>query len=242
MQDAEPVFEGSGVLLKIAETAIVLSAGHVLEAAKEAALLLGPMTGGSRFVPLPGPFQVSRDQDAVDVGFARLPGDVAAKLAEYEKRFLRLNELEFVKEPSAGFYSVVGFPKIVNTPNYSTRVIDVMPFNYGTFLCVEPPDIFKPGTSIAVRWTANSITTHDGDPVRMPELGGISGCGMWRLYGSEDCERLDFWDPSWIRLSGIEHRVSPKKWIKGTLIRRVIELIRHDYADLRPSIDLTMPT
>jgi hypothetical protein len=40
-ETGEPVMQGSGVLLKIADTAFILSAGHVLKAAKDMGLLIG---------------------------------------------------------------------------------------------------------------------------------------------------------------------------------------------------------
>jgi hypothetical protein len=54
-------------------------------------------------------------------------------------------------------------------------------------------------------------------------------------------ETLERWDPSWIKLAGIEHRTLRWNWITGTLIRRVLDFLTDDYPGLGPSIRLTMP-
>lgn len=243
MPGGNPVLEGSGVLLKIADAAFLISARHVFEAATEALLLIGPMSAPSLFVPLRTPtIKISVDADTVDVGYTRLPDDVAAQLGSYGKHFLRMSELALDDVPQDGLYNVVGYPKVSNVPDYVEKLIKPTPFMYGTYLCGGEVDGYAPGTSIALRWSSNEVTMPSGEMGRMPTLGGISGCGMWLLHADHARpERLDRWAPDQIRLAGIEHRVLSKQWIKGTLIRRVIELMLNDYPDLRDSIRLTFP-
>ena len=146
-------------------------------------------------------------------------------------------------EPSRGFYSVVGYPLASNRPDSVTRLIDVEPFCYGTYLYPGTVDDFTPGVSIVLGCRQETVTRlPEEESIRMPYLGGISGCGIWRLYGRGDrLGRLDTWNTTWICLSGIEHCVVERKYIKGTLVRHVIALIANVYPELQASIRLTLP-
>ncbi len=230
---------GSGVLLRIADASFLLSAAHVLAEVEKALLLIGPMVTDSRLIPSPTSVQVTNDREALDVGYARLSPEVVTELEQHGKKFVRLSEFALGDEPARGLYGVIGYPASQNRPNYQTRLIDTVYFYYGSHLTTT--DSATPGASIVVACTQPTLSTARGDE-HMPELKGISGCGMWRLYCDRDrLDRLGAWDTSWIRLAGIEHTVQKRKWIKGTVIQRVIEHLRHDHADLRPSIRLVLP-
>lgn len=233
-----PVLEGSGVLLRIADASFLISAAHVLLAAQEARILIAPMSSPSRLVQL-SPFtcQISNDRDDIDVGYVRLRDEVVAELEKYEKRFARLSDLELVDSGSEGLYSVTGYPKVVNTPDYVAKACAPTPFHYGTYLYRGEVSRFVPGISIAVDWTSTEVRMPSGHMGRMPEVGGISGCGMWLLQRFRNPDRT----PGTIRLAGIEHTVSTRRWIKGTLIGHVVKMLADDYPDLRASIRLTLP-
>jgi len=103
----------------------------------------------------------------------------------------------------------------------------------------------KPGISFPLKVTKDTVIFSDSESSlseeqRMPELYGISGCEMWRLYGIEDrAYRLDLWETSWIKLVGIEHGWARRKWVKGAFVRHVIDMIERAYPELRASIQLT---
>ena len=83
----------------------------------------------------------------------------------------------------------------------------------------------RPGVSIALARGKDSITlSGDREPVRSPELQGISGCGIWRLWSNAEFEDLDKWDESWIRFVGIEHRTGGEAII-GTMAFQVFDML-----------------
>jgi hypothetical protein len=117
MEGGNPVLEGSGVLLKIADAPFVLTAGHVLHAvAENAAILIGPMAGITKpahFVTLTSPtVQISKDamndHAVIDIGYARLTDEAERELRDYGKVFMRLDNLELGRTPTQGLYSVLG--------------------------------------------------------------------------------------------------------------------------------------
>lgn len=237
-----PRLEGSGVLLQIADAPFMLSAGHVLKASEDAAIMPAPMMPGSRMIPMPDVrINFTADQRQVDVGFVRLPDEVASELKQHGKKFTTRADIDISDEPARAFYTVVGYPAKTNTLDYQAMRVDVLPFCHATYLYDRDDVDSTPGVSMVLRFKQHTITRPDGETDRMPSLKGISGCGIWRLYGAGDrLGRLDTWDPGWIRLAGIEHGCVERKYIKGTMIKSVLELIERANPDLGPSMRLTL--
>jgi hypothetical protein len=240
--------QGSGVLLKIADAAFVLSAGHVLKQAEDIGIQgvqIGPMAKGSRLIKY-GAAEVtwSNDLTDLDLGFIHLTDSATLELSHH-KKFARMDDLDLrTSEPFPGAYCILGFPRQFNSPDYAKREISARHFHYLSSPVLNAAEA-KPGVSILFELTKDIVTFSDpenssSEEIRMPELNGISGCGMWRLYGVEDrTDRLDKWQPTWIRLVGIEHGWVRRKWVKGTFIRHVIDMIENAYPDLRASLCLT---
>ena len=238
--------KGSGVLLKIADAAFILSAGHVLKYAEEMELQIGPMSHGSQLIrPEDGQVGVSKDLDDVVIGFVRLSQETANELSIH-KSFVRMNNLDIrISDPCDGAYSFFGFPAKDNSPDYTKKEIAPLPIHYLCMPLLNAPEA-RSNTSVFLQVTKSRIIISDSENSlieedRMPELNGISGCGMWRLFGIEDrTDRLDQWQPSWIRLVGIEHGWARGKWVKGTFVKHVISLIANTYPELYGSIQLTL--
>jgi hypothetical protein len=238
-----PVFEGSGVLLKIETRAFILTAGHVVK------VLSDPKNeGASLWVASMGPLQVPMYQlDPSEIAYTPNEDyDIAIiPLSEYQgkalsqaKRFLRLSELERDQDLLQGAYCVLGFPAKHNTPDYETRIIDVTPFMYTSMLDSGALDA-KAGVTIALKWTKTVIRDAQQNEIRMPELKGISGCGIWRLFVTDKHgDRLSKWSPDLIRLVGIEHHTATRKRIKGTIVAHTLAAIASRYPELRPSMDI----
>src|ERR1041384_7022867 len=71
-ETGRPTMKGSGVLLKIADAAFILSAAHVLKHAEEMELQIGPMSHGSRLIrPDDAQVGINKNLDDVDIGFIR---------------------------------------------------------------------------------------------------------------------------------------------------------------------------
>jgi hypothetical protein len=236
----DPVPRGSGVLLKIAEAGFVLSAAHVLDGAHHAQVVLGGYAGA--LIHLRGVvFGVAHDKDDVDVAFMRLPDEAADALGTAGKKFLRLNETDFVATaPVPGQYTVVGLPQQFAKRDPATGEFNSTSVSYTTVLYPAELDSFTQGISIALICSQNETVSPDGELARLPDLHGISGGWIWRLYGPNH-RPLRMWEPGWIRLAAIEHTVVAGKAIKGTLLRAVIAMILKTYPELRRSIQLSFP-
>jgi hypothetical protein len=74
-----------------------------------------------------------------------------------------------------------------------------------------------------------------------PPLGGISGCGIWKI-GTAGKDLLKC-DPREARLIAIEHKeVSSSKVLVGTRIKFALQMIFKEYQDLRGAISSLFPS
>jgi hypothetical protein len=70
--------------------------------------------------------------------------------------------------------------------------VDVLPLCHATYLYDRDDVDSTRGVSIVLHFKQDTMTRPDGETDRMPSLKGISGCGIWRLYGADDrLGRLD---------------------------------------------------
>jgi hypothetical protein len=239
-----PVPHGSGVLLRIAKATFLVSASHVLFDRKnpdERELFITSGLPGSAFTSLGGlDVKASHDQDDVDVAFVRLSPEVESAMAEH-REFVQMDELDLCRNAEQGLYGVVGFPQSYSTRDHAAKTIEPRAIYIGAARCDPVPDLFTPGVSIAL-WHQHVGIDEDGSAQRVPDLYGVSGCGIWRMITSDVIERRQPWTPSSLRLTGIEHSVLPNRHIKGILMSYVIASIRREHSDLRSAIDLYRPT
>lgn len=198
-----------------------------------------PPVSGSRFVTV-SPLEVRRseDTDHLDVGVVRLGNDDAQRLSAY-KKFLCLAELDTGQRMPAGAYLVTGFPAQLTKIDHALKEITANRFSYLTHLAAV--DNETPVMTLGLQFRSSILRYEDGSTVRqMPELKGISGCGIWRVWTESQTASLDRWDPPWIRLSGIEHAVIAHRSIRGTIIGHAIGIIARSYPELVPSIRLSL--
>lgn len=241
-EGGNPVLEGTGVLLKIADVAFLVSAAHVFAGTiKDRRTMLMGLGPNVRLGSLSGiVVELSRDRDDVDIAFARLPHDAATEISRH-KEFLRLDQVDIDHAPPLpGWYCVLGFPREHTSINAAEQLVKLDPYCLHTSLYEGDlrDELFTPGTSIALSFAPLGLSDANGDAVRVPGLGGISGCGIWCVASSADAIKSDSWSPDMIRLAGIEHATVGKHMIKGTLAFHLIIGIKRQYPELKSAIML----
>lgn len=233
--DGAPIAHGTGVLLRIADASFLMSCAHVLKKASEPdARLLIPSEDGTPLVVLGGVDYRWTEDERVDLGCALLPADVVP-LVPSSKKFLRLSDLDLDRTLRKGVYNVTGYP--VETTERKNNNINSSPISFTTYLHPDRLDDHVETVTIALIFEANATGDLTGKPSRMPHLGGISGCGIWRL-ADMDHPAPRSWSPEeHVKLVGIEHGFVPGA-IKGSHVAELIHMIGIDFPDLRASIDL----
>jgi hypothetical protein len=241
MPDGNPVPWGTGVLLRIADESFVLSASHVLERASEATARLASCVAGSRFVNVTS-VRLSRtvDTETLDVGFLRLTPENATEL-EVHKKFLRMSDLDTSQAMGDGAYLVAGYPAQSVQFHLDGEQKEISASHFSFLTQLVDVDRGEPGITLGLSFREPTLRNGYGELVRrVPELNGISGCGIWRVWLEENRDSLARWDPSWIRLSGIEHAVTPRRSIRGTLVGHALQLIARSQPELIPSMRVSL--
>lgn len=234
--EGNPIAHGSGVLLRIADASFLLSCAHVLETAQEKDAVLYVV--GVEDAPLvhlaDAQYHWTEDKN-VDLGFALLPSRVVDLLPK-GKRFLHLSDLELDRTDRPGVYSLTGYPAVKTVRNTEISDVNSTPFSFTTFLEIERLDNHIDGVTIALTYDARAAGDSEGNPARIPDPHGISGCGIWRL-AAMDGPPPPNWSAQDVKLIGIEHGWLPRAF-KGSYVAELIDMLRGEYPALRDSIDL----
>lgn len=224
-----PTPEGSGVLIQVADRHFVITAAHVLDLWGKLSLIV-PLAGGMTVNLTACRAEVTKDTEHADFAIIPLTEAMAAVLLQ-SKAFVRLSEMDAAAATPQGMHAVFGYPQELSRIAQRGRLSNAL--FYPTNL-MPLPDI-DPELAIAMEIHAE-IEDSDGDRSRLPDLRGISGCGMWRL--TIDVDDADAWSTDRIRLVGIEHTVRPNRWIRGTRIRHVVAGIASQFRELERSVSL----
>jgi hypothetical protein len=234
--EGNPIVNGSGVLLQIADVPFLLSCAHVLKVASEKnARLLIPSTDHAPLVVLTGVDFRWTEDERIDLAFAVLPANIAASMPP-GKKFLRLSDLELDRKARAGVYSVAGYPQETTDRDLVRANINSSPVSFTSFLFDGRVDDHVDGVTIALTFEMNAVGDVTGERARPPSFKGISGCGIWRL-AAMDGPAPAKWTPEHVKLVGIEHGVLPEA-IKGSLVAELIGLIKREFPALAPCIEL----
>jgi len=222
----QPKQWGSGVLLACGDAAFLVTASHVMEIVGEKAeILIGSMSVGARGLISLGdsnPVVRTKDDEKLDLALVRLSESAIEALAPL-KQFVLPSEVDLNRVMPQGRYFIAGYPIQLTQTDHTSKTITVGSFTYTTHL--TDSDHVHPGVSIALARGKDSITRgDDGEPARSPELRGVSGCGIWRLWANEQADQLADWNETWIELVGIEHRTAGEAII-GTMAAHVYDML-----------------
>jgi len=242
-EDPIPELLGSGVLLRIAGVGFLLSAAHVMSVAAEPGvkLYVSPVESGAQVIPLHGvEVQHTVDQTNVDLAFVRLPREIDEALRPH-REFLRLSDLDRETGPLRdGWFAVGGFTGALTRQGVAPIQSDVL--YYGTTPYRGELTEKAEGLTIALSLPPDDPMGFDGKPTVLPDLSGISGCGMWQLL---ERNGLRCWRLENIRLVGItlaEVKAGGTRIaIQGCRVEHVVACIWRAYPDLRPSIAVSIP-
>ncbi len=247
---------GTGVLLGVADDSFVVTAGHVVKQAAKDGKTLGISSAVDSIVAVPGDWvcssetQKGRSGDPFDVAVHRLPPSTVSRLDG--KVFLRLDDIEFGRQPPAAVYVVSGFPAVWSSPSASVSDrLRLKPFQYTTLRYDGPTDAlegYEPCLHLLLGADLESSSTEHGsrasfqnlhgDNVPFPQgLGGVSGCSVWRI--GDLTTPIDEWGRERSRIVAVQTGVYPqKRLIKATRWVAVSTLLHNAFPELRPAMHL----
>jgi hypothetical protein len=236
---------GTGVLLQVADAHFLVTAGHVADCLADPGitLSLGSPVDGERVIHLETIRWVSsgelgkanRERDAADVAVVALEPHVVARLPS-RLRFTSLAEIDPRPGTGRAEFVLVGYPLAMGTRNASQKYIATPPLALGVTRRRAPTNVALPfdrRANFALGYQPDRAFEADGTVTSVPDLEGISGCGVWRYLRSDrDIARFDV---DRVRLVGIETSYSREHgWIRCTRIAVVLRLIYGNVSKLVP--------
>lgn len=246
---SRPKPHGSGTLLKIANSHLLLTAAHVADAhtVDQLALGLPPPNSviasleGSRVFCTPTKSGDHKD-DPLDVAVIELRKEIAAE-AEKSCSFVTCNDLDpgDSTHPNS-LYLIVGFPiqgiSLDDNGGGEVRHLDLClyPKPRGS-VCGENVD---EAANFFIEYRSALFHRREGEVVEAPPPEGLSGSGIWRIARLED--QLREGTPPPPRLVGIETSAyGDAKSLKVTRIKFLTEQLRRWMPELRAPLDLLLP-
>jgi hypothetical protein len=226
----DPKATGCGTLLEIDNRCFLITAAHVIAEHPDTTYAAigndGVFLGGlMHFIALPA--STKRQDDKIDLAFIELEQVTANKIKQQHK-FLTLNDLQIGYIPTENSqYLLYGYPgtKTKSKKLKNEDLIVAKPFIYNsklhTIFSYEKFG-FKSFSHIAINFTGEVLTNVNKNPHYAPDLGGMSGSGLWYLP--------DFPFPS----------VITNRKLIGIVIERINEL--DNKAVISTSIDIVTET
>jgi len=179
--------EASGVLVRIADSAFVLTAFHVLKPLLEGKISM--LIGAGRQYPagtsLSG-LRVLRADDPFDIALIELSEEQAQQIA-LTHSFINLAQCDTSKlfEPRQLFF-VCGFPEVDTLSSTLRKTLHLVPFGFVTGayagdISQLPSSAYRADLHLPLDYSEGNRKDEMGAPIPLPEPRGMSGCGVWRL-------------------------------------------------------------
>lgn len=248
---------GTGTLIRFADHWLLVTASHVVEQYMEARdrgfegpLYVSPSPAGGNLIQLVGrPFYTPRKHpsssrlDIYDLAFCELDREMVNALSE--RTFLNRADTNLQADVSSGVFYVSGFPKAWSTTaqaNADTLVQRA--FQLTTHAHEGTPSsgiTYSAKHHILLDCDKRNLFDLNGNCVAIPELQGISGCGIWRVC--DDSQDPLTWDVKQAKLVGVQTRVieyrddsrTLRHVICGTRLMGVVAMLVKEFPDLKKS-------
>jgi hypothetical protein len=239
---------GSGVLVRIAGEHFILTAAHVAVGFSgygnswclatpsendDAEPIALPKWNGYRSQPWR---DQSHDDDPIDVAWIELPAEHAARLG---KGFRFLDRTDLAEGATLDDRSIVyvhGFPSALVKSTSDT--VEVQTYHYAAQVQSYAPEdtkSFDPRTQFLIAADREKRNGVDGSVTHLPDLEGISGCGVWLLgRGAPDGRLTLSGEPP--SLVGIEHTYRRNTYIRCTKIGAAVEVLARANDRLRRAL------
>lgn len=204
---------GTAILLAVAESVWLISAGHVLGRARRYPFWINPAAPGARPIPLQGvTIHRTEDENKADFAFVELPAETRRELAMV-KAFVRLDEVDWEPQSRSGLYGAFGYPSAINVRRATSPQIPTTGMFYATrshrWKTPPPHQVFDPMMNVAIDFDIDRSRDESGEFAEVPKPNGMSGGGMWRLFVYNGVPSR--WTTEDIRLSAIQHELAAKK-------------------------------
>lgn len=251
MQDDRFVHDRTGVLYRIGDRHLILTASHAgRDGDHDLRAILNngaihcilPNQDGALPIPLTAPAGVhGTEVDGRDVAFIDLPEKLAAEVRRYY-RFISHDEVNPGDNERAWFYLLVGYPEDWSLRKVGPAHLKSEPL---VFLLrpyagdIDPDARYEQGMHVLFGFEREAVDLRERKRVDLPKPRGMSGGGIWRVTAQSD-SGIQSASSSFISLVGIQNRWQPRlRYVAATRVDWVLNRILDDHPELERPMRLT---
>ena len=230
---------GSGTPIEIADRYFVSTAAHILDDVEISQL--GVIALGSQ----PGKFDRRTPHlvgwgrrgggkyDAVDIAWLEIhPRAAPFLISEWGRTFVKLDRVSLAPVPPEAPMYVFGAPaqftRVSQRKGQPRLGVLALPFLTRAIPLQGSGTV---GHDLYVEYLREMLTA-DG-PKPMPAAPGLSGSGLWRVNPNAH----GIWSPDSAQLVGVQHSWREHEYLRGTLMRHWLTMVREDIPELSSAID-----
>jgi hypothetical protein len=241
------VHNRTGVLYCVAGCHFVLTAAHFLRGYIKDNTFLGLSPTGhiDTLLPLGDALFHSTEiygRGSRDVAAIWIPEQTAIELRK-TKEFIRHNQISMNEDPD-GLYVFFGYPGAWAGRAVSEVQAESTALVFSTFeiRCPDSPiDDYDANVHLLLNYTASAIRVPTGNVDPMPDLHGISGCGIWRV-GDKKGKSAVPRNAKTLALVAIQHTwYREPSAVMATRIAFPLQLIASHYEEAGRAMDLAYP-
>ena len=245
VQDGEIRHDRTGILYRIADEHFVLTAAHDLRQIIEADIPLYLSMNKPGVIPLhlgKAKFH-STEEEGRDVAAIWLPPTTAREVAKH-KDFLSHNQIDLNGAESRGPFVFFGYPMRWSGHVASEDYVVSQALVFAT-LPHDGPRLesahYDQKVHMVLNFTRDAINCLQGGVDTLPNLHGISRCGIWQV-GDFIGKEIKARDEESVTLVGIQHRWFPDlNYIQATKIRFAIGFVVENYPDAQAAMKIVYP-
>ena len=249
---------GSGVLPQVDGTRFLVTAAHVSDeffCERWKQIFFGTPDGDElipvitvRYARSKKRIDPNREDDPLDLAVYELRPDIADRLSAF-MRFVTLSDLALDPDKLRdGRYLALGYPGFRAEKDEMDQTVEAQILSYFTRLYDmerNPAPNISPADHLVLDVNRTDEPEGAGDRLDLDQTGGISGGGMWRLLDeNQPIESLDWRQAKLAAIitdRSVPEVMGPVQYLRGTKIKRAINLIYEGWEDLRPAIESAIP-
>jgi hypothetical protein len=219
IQDGNIIADRTGVLLRIGSAHFIITAAHDLAGVvkNNIPLYVSAISQDELPIPLASVRFVCLEDEGVDFAVIELSKYEVDDLAQ-KRRFMTLHDIDNAMERVDAMYVLYGYP--VEWLDVSKRGIVSKALVYSCKLYNGEPlrlSNYNADYHVLFGVDKEGIDAKTKEAVIMPDISGISGCGIWRVMRKDQAKT---WKSDYCKLVAIEHSWSKgkegKEYVKAT--------------------------
>ncbi len=240
------VLDRTSVFVRIQNEHFLLTAAHgqLNEKAAQLPLAIGwDEDTASRILLHDFAIHKSSNEQSLDVAVIDLPSDVSTRLCKHYQPIL-LCDIDQRLSKRPGIFILFGYPEQWANAERSVDPTSVflMTERYaGEFDPINPEIRFEPRAHIPLQFSRDSVNLQTGGPLSLPNMSGISGCGIWRVADDLDAF-INSFQPQDIKLVAIQNVWhGGMGYAVGTWAYYAVEILFQSHPRLRQARNLIYP-